>query len=251
MMKNILIVMIVIFACTIGIYINNVFYTKDDDEPSIAFDNSSVEDMNEQKNNDADLKQNDEIQTITFSSSHRTYESEEEMYDSADLIVIGKISSTYKINEENSYVQGSMANRDLGDYYSTAPFKISSTLKGICESESFDLLQPVAFTRDPFDNLVKIGIRGYVELTNNDYYLLYMKKVENLENTYSMLGIYYGKINLGPLVINRIMNSTDVYANYYYEKYDGDTELVNKAQLEAINKYKEQIDEFAKNINSK
>ena len=254
-MKNMLIVIVIILACSIGIFVNNSLFSHDVEEQAIASDISQVEDTDEQEmdeqemDNDIDLMQNDEIRIASFSSSHRTYESEEEMYDTADLIVIGKINSDYIISEENSYVQGSMANLDLTDYYSLAPFMIFSTLKGHCESESFNLLQPVAITRDPLNNLVKIGTRGYVELTKNDYYMLYLLKVDSLENTYGMLGIYYGKINLGTLELNKIMNNTDIYASYYYDKYDGDTDLVNSAQLEAINKYKEQIEEFAMSVN--
>ena len=47
------------------------------------------------------------------------------------------------------------------------------------------------------------------------------------------------------------MHKVDIYANYYYDKYDGDTDLVNKVQFEAINKYEKQINEFVKQINKK
>jgi len=233
------------------------------DEDKINYELNNINEKSENTNttysedkkdiNEKEIIISEEIQTISFKSCHGIYENEIDMYNEAEFIIIGKLDSPQFITEENSFVEGLMVNRTLGSYYSIVSFSISEILKGNNVNDKIDLLQPVAITRDPYNKPVKIKIRGYNELINDEYYLLYLKKLdyEDLSaNTYGILAVYFGKIKLGTLKKDDINRNVDIYANYYYDKYDGDTDLVNKVQYEAINRYNRKIENFTTRINN-
>jgi hypothetical protein len=157
----------------------------------------------------------EEIKTVTTHASIVGYRDEQELYDAADLIVLGTVSTLLHEDESET---GDIP----GGFVTYTPFYVDMVLKGSSNASTIDVTQPAVITLNSDGLLIKRTFEGYEELRIGDTYILYLEYREDLSEergrpTYNQLGIYNGQFSITD-DIDAIID-TEVYLNKPYEWY--------------------------------
>jgi hypothetical protein len=131
------------------------------------------------------------LKTVVVDANYVTYNSEEDLRNFADVVVIGTVSTDLK---EDKVVTTKNDLGRLDDFYTITPFKIQKLIKGDVTDKTIYINQPVAITKDTDNSDVKVVLDGYSELKKNSKYVLYLKK--SSVGNYSIVSVTQGKFNL-------------------------------------------------------
>lgn len=131
------------------------------------------------------------LKTVEVKANYVTYDNEQKLYDFADIIAIGSVSTDLK---DDKVVTTKNDMGHLDDFYTVTAFNIQKLIKGDIKDKTIYINQPVAITKDTDNSNIKVELEGYSELKKNSKYVLYLKKSSN--GNYSIISVTQGKINL-------------------------------------------------------
>jgi hypothetical protein len=160
-----------------------------------------------------DGKQVDALRTF---GNYKTYDSEDELFQFADLVVIGKPTvnldetsynlsseseSKSKKHQDNVSITVKDASGRSIDSYSIILFKVQKYLKGNSKNKQIRVLQSATYIQEPGRSpFVRIS-EGASPLQKKSRYILFLKEVDtatypNLTGVYSIISENQGKFNL-------------------------------------------------------
>jgi hypothetical protein len=151
-----------------------------------------------------------------ISANYKTYDSDNELFQSADLVVIGK--PTVNI-DETSYISLSESESRSRKYpdnvsvavktssglivsaNSTVLFKVQRYLKGDLKEKQIRVVQSSAYIQEPGQEPFVLLKDGGTPFQKKSRYVLFLKEVDtatypNLTGVYSIMSVNQGKFNL-------------------------------------------------------
>lgn len=187
------------------------------------------------------------IETIVTHANFIKYDSEAELYNDAELIVIAKanrefmdrehvIKYAYRDSEEEKYLP-----KSIEDFYTKTSIHIIEVLKQppslpISKSDEVTIIEPLSLFED--NGLKKITIENYLEIKENTNYILYLKK-----NTYGQ----YGVINMNTGRFNLEFNEESMESAKYGDEESEDKH--QKIKKSVVNRFQKEIKQINKYSN--
>lgn len=157
-----------------------------------------------------------QVAASRISANYKTYDSDDELFQSADLVVIGRPTINL---DETSYISLSEAesrSRKYPDNVSVAVktssgltisansivlFKVQKYLKGDPKGKQIRVVQSSAYIQEPGQAPFVLLKDGGTPLQRKSRYVLFLKEVDtatypNLVGVYSIMSVNQGKFNL-------------------------------------------------------
>lgn len=129
--------------------------------------------------------------TVNTLGNYVIYDSEEKLFEYADLVVTGTVCND--LSEDESVISKVEGNH-MVDFYSVSPFKIEKLIKGVSNEKIINVYQPIAITREIAISKTKYTIAGYTEMKKKSKYIIYLEEVSS--GYYSVISIDQGKFNV-------------------------------------------------------
>lgn len=145
-------------------------------------------------------KVNNEIETIFIHGNYVVYESEIDLYEDADLVVLANPIDSFVDREHVARYtppQGG-APKTLEDFFTRTTIKIKKVLKSpkgldIQDNSELDIIEPVSIIENGGVQK-KFTVENYIEIEKDNHYIIYLK-----DNTYGEFGVINmnnGRFNL-------------------------------------------------------
>jgi hypothetical protein len=148
--------------------------------------------------------------------NYKTFSSDNELFQFADLVVIGKpvtnldetsfkssseSESKSRKNQDNESIVVRDSSGNIIDAYSIILFKSQKVLKGSSKEKQIKVLQPAAYVQEPNKPAYVWLQDGFSPLQKKSRYILFLKEVDtstysNLSGVYSIISVNQGKFNL-------------------------------------------------------
>lgn len=120
-------------------------------------------------------------------ANYKQYKDANELFDRADLVVIGSTDQSLK---ESKVIANTTPNGLLGETYSLTDFNILKVIKGDYKSSNVKVLQDAAYIDDKY-----FVMEGYTPLSEKKKYILFLIKTLDSDN-YAIMGVNQGKFNI-------------------------------------------------------
>ncbi|MEC0206671.1 hypothetical protein P4H39_29110 [Paenibacillus lautus] len=138
-----------------------------------------------------------ELKVINFPASYISYNSENDLSKSADIIVVGSPTEEFQSrkHQEVRHEDGSLA-----DFYTLTDFKIEKFLKkpeivhpNTINDDTITFTEPISIIDNNGERTI-ISLDGYQELKYGENYIVFLK--DNGMGNYSVINMNEGKFNL-------------------------------------------------------
>ncbi|MBJ6362414.1 hypothetical protein ACFOQM_14095 [Paenibacillus sp. GCM10012307] len=141
---------------------------------------------------------------IVAPALYLSYHSAEELFQEADLIVIGSTEQAFRDRE---HMNSPLASKGpLQDFYTVTTVNVDRVIKGqISENTEIRVGEPVSYSQG-LDGISKITRPNYKELQKGSKYLLFLKK--NDKGCYFVMSGNLGKYNIDRTDPDKEMNET-------------------------------------------
>ncbi|MFB7816697.1 hypothetical protein ACFC0X_21280 [Paenibacillus chitinolyticus] len=128
---------------------------------------------------------------INTSGVYASFESEDELFNSAELIVSGSTNQSFE--ERKKMITTFSVTNAIQDFYTITDFQVEHVIKGnLTPKTTIQVGEPISY----FQGLTgksKITREDYTELKKSSNYLLFLKK--NSEGLYFIMNAEFGKYN--------------------------------------------------------
>ncbi|MBV6716150.1 hypothetical protein [Paenibacillus chitinolyticus] len=129
--------------------------------------------------------------TIRTSGSYVAFESAEDLYKAADLVVSGFTNQSFE--QRKKTVTTFLTTNAIQDFYTTTEFRTEYVFKGnLPHGTTIQVGEPVSYHQS-LTGQSKITREDYSELKKSSNYLLFLKK--NSEGLYFIMNAEFGKYN--------------------------------------------------------
>jgi hypothetical protein len=166
--------------------------------------------------NEAIVGKDKNVKVHKVLGNYKTFSSDDELSQFADLVVIGKPTvnldetsfrssseseSKSKKHQENESIVVRDSSGNVIDAYSITLFRVQKYLKGSLKDKQIRVLQPTAYIREPGKSPYLWLQEGSSPMEKKSKYILFLKEVDtatypNLKGVYSIISVNQGKFNL-------------------------------------------------------
>lgn len=186
---------------------------------------------------DSEVEEN--IERVVLHGNYEKFEDEEELRDSADLIVVASSSDSFLEREQVSVYSPAEgdAPETLADVYSKNKIVIKEILKA---DDNFDLsigdvlevIEPVAVVEENDEKQI-ISVENYLEMEEDTNYIIYLGL--NSYGEYSVINMNNGRFNI---------ESEDSIVNMEEHGHDNDKEEHEEFKEEVLETFDEDIEDI-------
>lgn len=152
------------------------------------------------------------VRDVRTHADYKGYSTGEELFSSAQLIVIGRPIKDFEDRE--------MTIRTLGndipvDFYTLTEIEVEKVLKGPeKDASNLKVIEPIVL-KQTLSGKEKLAIGDYTEMKSGSSYIIFMKK--NTYGQYSVINLQAGKFNLDGTDPDDVYNESENKQNIFSE----------------------------------
>lgn len=147
------------------------------------------------------------LNVVSFHADYKGYSTADELYDDAEMVVVGRPVEAFEDRE--SHVQR-YASGAIGDLYTVTPINIERVLKGPSEITNLKVIEPIALFQS-LKGKEKISFADYTEMKKDKQYIMFLSK--NTFGQYGIINMQAGKFNLDNTDLNDFYSDVSTESN--------------------------------------